>query len=203
MYTRECVCTNVAKMKTRIGLSFLLCLVLTVVLIKAQDEATEVAENVETDVNVVLDSDIAQIEDIKPDEEVTDDDYDEEAAQAEPIAEETPAPEPEEPAVAEDEIVEEPVESVKEAESVEEIMISDRPTDANVSRAGSKSRSGNYQYEDFFGNLDTFNVDGFNGGGDPTYNYGKSAPLTLCVSHMLERIYFYLFARSVVIAYND
>lgn len=170
-------CVNVSKMKTRIGLSFFLCLVVvTVVLVKAQDDATEISEIVDTNVDV-LNSDIAQIEDVIDEENEVktldnDDDYEETA----PV-EETPSPEIEEPAVqVEDEIIEDnPVESIKEAESVEEISTNDETETGEAPKPVPKSRSGNYQYDEFFGNLDTFNTDGgFNGGGDPNYNYGKS-----------------------------
>lgn len=161
-------------MKTRIGLSFFLCLVVTVVLVKAQDDATEITEIVDTNVDV-LNSDIAQIEDVKDEaiDDHLDDDYDgDETAPAD----ETPTSEAA-PAVVqvEDEIVEDPVESIKEAESVEEISKNDETNTGEAPKpVVPKSRSGNYQYDEFFGNLDTFNTDGgFNGGGDPNYNYGK------------------------------
>lgn len=156
-------------MKTRIGLSFFLCLIIAVVLVKAQDDTTEIVETAETDDNV-LNSDIAQLEDVKeedneePDE--IDDDYDDTVPD-----EETPTPS--ETEKVEDEIIEAPVESIKEAESVEEITTNDETNTAKEPKPAPKSRSGNYQYDEFFGNLDTFNVDGgFNGGGDPNYNYG-------------------------------
>ncbi len=159
-------------MKTRIGLSFFLCLVITVVLVKAQDDATEITEIVDTDVDV-LKSDIAEIEDVKQeeDEEQPDDDYDDT-----PPADDTPtsesAPPPAE--TTEDEIIEDPVESIKEAESIEEITTNGETNTGESPKPVPKSRSGNYQYDEFFGNLDTFNTDGgFNGGGDPNYNYGK------------------------------
>lgn len=153
-------------MKTRIGLSFFLCLVITVVLVKAQDEATEVAENVDTNVDV-LNSDIAQIEDVK-EEENEDDDYDDTVP-----SEETPTSEDVQPAApVEDEIIEDPVETIKEAESVEELTTNAETNTGEAPKpAAPKSRSGNYQYDEFFGNLDTFNPD--LGGGDPNYNYGK------------------------------
>lgn len=164
-------------MKTRIGLPFFLCLVITLVLVKAQDDATEITEIVDTNVDV-LNSDIAQIEDVKDEEDVEqpDDYYDE----TEP-AEETPTPEPAEPAVqVEDEIIEEdPVESIKEVEAVEEISTNDETNTGAAPKPAPKSRSGNYQYDEFFGNLDTFNTDGgYNGGGDPNYNYGKLKTIT-------------------------
>lgn len=169
-------CVNVLmKMKTRIGFALFLCVIVTVVLVKAQDDATEItdiADIVETDVDVV-NSDIAQIEDVRPEaeeEQTEDDDYDE----ADP-AEEAPTSEVAPPDVhVEDVIVEEPVESIKEVESVEEITTNDEEKAAEAPKPAAKSRSGNYQYDEFFGNLDTFNTDGgFNGGGDPNYNYGK------------------------------
>lgn len=161
-------------MKTRIGLSFFLCLVVTVVLVKAQDDATEITEIVDTNVDV-LNSDIAQIEDVKDEaiDDHLDDDYDGDETVP---AEETPTSEAA-PAVVqvEDEIIEDPVESIKEVESVEEISTNDETNTGEATKpVVPKSRSGNYQYDEIFGNLDTFNTDGgYNGGGDPNYNYGK------------------------------
>lgn len=155
-------------MKTRIGLLFFLCLVITVVLVKAQDDATEI---VDTNVDV-LKSDIAQIEDVKQDEDEQqpDDDYDDE----QPADEMETSDDPQPAVRVEDEILEDPVESVKEAESVEQITTNDETNTGDAPKVAPKSRSGNYQYDEFFGNLDTFNTDGgFNGGGDPNYNYGK------------------------------
>ncbi|KAJ6640081.1 hypothetical protein Bhyg_12830 [Pseudolycoriella hygida] len=162
-------------MKTRIGLSFFLCLVVTVVLVKAQDDAAETSVASETVVaNVeVLNSDIAQIEDVKEEEEETDyTDYDDTVAE-----EETPPP-PEPPAApVEDEIVEtpeDPVESIRDIETVEEVSTNDETNTGTANKTIPKSRSGNYQYDDFYGNLDAFNTDvGYNGGGDPNYNYGN------------------------------
>lgn len=167
-------------MKTRIGFAFFLCLVVTVVLVKAQDDATEITDIVDTDVDVVK-SDIAQIEDVKQEEEEvadeqTDDNDDYDNEETEPAEEEVPTSEIAQPAVqTEDEIIEEPVESIREVESVEEIATNNEETPAESPKPAPKSRSGNYQYGDeFFGNLDTFNTDGgYNGGGDPNYNYGE------------------------------
>lgn len=170
------MCVNVSKMKTRIGLSFFLCLVVTIVLVKAQDDATEITDIVDENVDV-LNSDIAEIEDVKveenDDEELDDDDYgDDETVPAEEAATSENAPSA---APVEDEIVEDdPVESIKVAESVEEIATQDATNAGTAAKPSSKSRSGNYQYDEFFGNLDTFNTDGgYNGGGDPNYNYGE------------------------------
>lgn len=154
-------------MKPRIGLSFFLCLVITVVLVQAQDDATEI---VDTDTNDNVNSDIAKIEDVKEEVNEDDDDYD----YTVPV-EETP---PSEVAKVEDVIIEDPVENIKEAESVEQIATNDETNVGTAPKPAPKSRSGNYQYGDeFFGNLDIYNTD-VNGGGDPNYNYGKLESIT-------------------------